>query len=92
MRETDRGGVRKLRAIFYRFAAMFPDKVGRVLIDGVANAHNYYNGERVSLRYSDHMTDNQLRGLSWQSPGLRAGIDDRLRGLLRGRSFGLRHL
>ena len=27
-----------------RFASMFPDKIGRMVVDGVSNPHDYYNG------------------------------------------------
>ena len=45
MLQTDRGGVQLLRAIFYRFAAMFPDKVERIILDGVEDSHFYYSGQ-----------------------------------------------
>ena len=32
-------------AILLSFAAMFPDKIERVILDGVVNSHDYYASE-----------------------------------------------
>ena len=38
--------------ILDRFAGMFPDKVGRLVIDGVVNSHDWYAGKPVWLSYA----------------------------------------
>ena len=58
---------------------MFPDRIMRLLIDGVANAHDYYIGRSLApVTLTSGSDSKRFSKLHKQCFGLGAGVDEYL--------------